>query len=150
APGIAALAGSRHVTWLRRLDLEGGSNSSNHIGDEGARHLAGSANFRHLSDLNLACNGIRDAGFLALLRSPHLVALANLNVPSNGLTDAALVALAESDGLPALSWLNVSGGMPTATGSAVARLAGSARMERLTGLKLGGYRIGDEGALALA
>jgi uncharacterized protein (TIGR02996 family) len=151
AAGIAALAGSPHVTRLRRLDLEGGSNSSNSIGDEGARHLAGSANFRHLSDLNLACNGIRDAGFFALLRSPHLVSLANLNVPSNGHTDAALVALAESDGLPALSWLNVSGGMPTAvTAAAVARLAGSARMERLKGLKLGGYRIGDEGALALA
>lgn len=151
AAGVEALAGSPHLVRLRALDLQGGSNSTNTVGDAGVRHLAGSATFKQLTDLNLTCNGVTDEGVRALLASPHLGALARLNLPMNALTDAALVALAESDGLPALNWLNVSAGLRSrAIAGAIGRLVQSPRMEKLIGLKLGGHPIGPAGALALA
>src|SRR5688500_13723503 len=126
---MLALATSPHVTRRCDLDLAGGTNSTNDIGDDGVRHIAASASFRHLIDLNLACNGVTDSVFLALLQSPHLHALTHLNLPMNELSDASLVALGNSAGLPALRWLFLSAGFRARiSGAAVAQLVRSPRM----------------------
>ena len=71
--GVAALAGSPHLTRLKTLYLNG-----NPVGDDGAEALAASPHLPALEYLQLNDTGVGDRGVTALARSKHLTSLKTL------------------------------------------------------------------------
>jgi hypothetical protein len=87
--GVQALASSPYLTGLRVLKLWGdgdrttGRRGERSISDDGARAIAGSANFRNLVALRVRENSIGDEGAVALAESPHLNDLMYLYISGN-------------------------------------------------------------------
>jgi uncharacterized protein (TIGR02996 family) len=103
--GLAALAGSPHLTGLRKLDL-----GQNPVGDEGLRAIAGSRTLTGLTWLNLFDAQVTDEGVAALVASPVVQNLRFLDLTGqNDLTDATLHALAGSPWLGNLETLRLGG-----------------------------------------
>ncbi len=129
------------LSWL--LDL-----TNKHIGDEGARGLAGSPHLANLSVLILSGNGIGDEGARALAESPHLLNVNRLILWDNRIGDEGIKALAASRYLDKLTTLDV--GSNRVGDEGVKALAASPYLANLSALILVSNHVGDEGALALA
>jgi uncharacterized protein (TIGR02996 family) len=111
--GVAALAGSPHLSRLKNLHL-----GTSQVGDEGAEALAASPHLSALEHVLLNYTGIGDRGAVALVQSKRLVSLRELYLGGrNPITDAGAMAIASSTGLPRLAELHLWESRITDTGA---------------------------------
>jgi uncharacterized protein (TIGR02996 family) len=107
ASGAAALAGSRHLTRLRYLDLAG-----HYIGDGGLGAIARSPNTRSLEHLDVSHNDIGtlgDSGVEALVESPYFEKLKVLNLSRNKIERGGMEALLYWPRLRQIETINLTG-----------------------------------------
>jgi hypothetical protein len=100
--GVMALAGSRHVVYLRSLFLRGSG-----IGDAGAAALAKSSNLVRLEALSLAHNQIEDEGATTLAQSALLKHLRVVNLEDNHIGPAGNAALRATAAAHPRLWLHL-------------------------------------------
>jgi uncharacterized protein (TIGR02996 family) len=149
-----ALARSRHVAGLTRLELTG-ERDGPQISDMGAAALAASAHLGGLRVLRLPDNALGDEGVIALARSRRLKNVRELDLstitPELGggslIGPAAAQALAASAALASLEVLNLQGTALDDDGAVA--LAGARFMATLRSLDLGFNSVGGRGAVAL-
>jgi uncharacterized protein (TIGR02996 family) len=127
--GVAALLGSplfrRMLARDGRIDLR-----ANAVGPAGAERLAGSADLRLATAVDLDKNYLGDRGAAALAASPAAAArVRSLKLSRNQITDAGAFALSDAitRGLPALRAIDVSGNRLTWRGANAVRDAAVAR-----------------------
>jgi uncharacterized protein (TIGR02996 family) len=146
-PTLALRDFARFLPLLRPFRLTHLDLKWNHLGPAGARVLAEAPHLAHLTVLHLPKNGLGTGGAQALAGSPHLGRLGALDLRDNGLDADAAAALAQAP-LPRLRRLDLGGNR---LGDAGARaLAFGLALPALTHLDLSDNGINREGAAALA
>jgi uncharacterized protein (TIGR02996 family) len=169
AEGLAALAGSRHLTRLRTLTV--GANSFGDAGVEvlarglpfarlealdlsgcgvtgaGLSTLVGRRAAGHLRSLSVGSNPLEAAGLAALSRSRHLAGLTRLDLGSLTLDEEGAAAVAAARFSDGLAELNLSA---IQDAGAVAALVSAARYPALRTLSLASVPLGAGGAAAVA
>jgi len=137
----ALLAACRHLTGLKRLNLNG-----NPIGDEGAARLGTSPHLMGLEALHLEHCGLGPAAVNSLVTA-RLTRLRALDLSENFLGDDGVARLAAATFLARFTALDLTA-VGTGDGGAQ-RLAESPSLRDLRRLRLGYNGIGDAGAVAL-
>ena len=140
-------AGARALAWQAGEAITALSLNSNRLGDEGFRHLMGSANLRHIERLYLSHNELRDESLLALTDTPHMTRLRTLDLKHNQLGRVAMELLCHTSSLRALEALRLSENKIDAAG-----LGYLMRWPGLTGLRaldLSSNAFRDDGVAAL-
>jgi uncharacterized protein (TIGR02996 family) len=150
AEGAQAVAASPWLTGLTALYLGRSAcgYTTNDIGPQGARALAGAANLAGLTTLGLDLNHIGAKGLAALAGSRFLTRLRCLGLRGNAVGPAGVRALAESPNLRSIEVLSL-GANDIGDEGAVA-LGRSPFAGGLRTLWLVGNRIGDRGVATLA
>jgi hypothetical protein len=95
----------KQLTSLELLGFD--YTTSNHIGDEGVRAVAGSEHMARLTRLRLPENGITAEGARALAESPYLGELTYLELSANPVGPEGARALASSPFLTRLTYLGL-------------------------------------------
>lgn len=144
-PAMGVLAGSPHLAALENLELTGGSNTTNRIGDDGLLLLARSPHLARLRRLTIGHNLITDRGLAVLADPTALPALDTLACNSAAITDATIAAMVAARPFDAL----YLGGCSELGDAALIAIARSPYAATLTGLNLHGTSVGTAGLEAL-
>jgi uncharacterized protein (TIGR02996 family) len=140
--GVAGLVRLPLAARLKRLSLD-----FERLSDAAAAEIAAAPALAGLEELELPYNPIGTPGVAALASSPHLARLRRLDLTDTHVPVEGVRRLAESRALPALSELL----LPSAVGdAALAVLAASPLIERLTFLNMDGHQVGSGDLEALA